>query len=63
MDQEITQCERSGVNPKWPSYKSVLGRIVKGPHVSDEYEIAGIREYVTREDASPKRSMMGGCRS
>ncbi|MCF5663337.1 hypothetical protein GIV50_26315, partial [Pseudomonas syringae] len=58
MVQEIIQCERSGVNPKWPSYKSVLGRIAKGPHVSDEYEIAGIREYVTREDASPKRSMM-----
>jgi hypothetical protein len=58
MVQEMIQCERSGVNPKWPSYKSVLGRIAKGPHVSDEYEIAGIREYVSREDASPKRSMM-----
>lgn len=58
MVEEIIQCERSGANPKWPSCKSVLGRIFKGPHVSDEYEIAGIREYVTREDASPKRSMM-----
>ncbi|MCD7042004.1 hypothetical protein LRQ20_27280, partial [Pseudomonas sp. MAFF 311096] len=38
--------------------KVCWGRIAKGPHVSDEYEIAGIREYVTREDASPKRSMM-----
>lgn len=58
MAQQMNQCERMSVNPKWPSYKSVLERIAKGPYVSDEYEIAGIREYVTREDASPKRPMM-----
>ena len=57
MDQEVIQCERSGVNPKWPSYKSVLGRIAKGPHVSDEYELNSIREYVKRGDAFAKPSM------
>nr|WP_314874900.1 hypothetical protein [uncultured Pseudomonas sp.] len=48
MDQEAIQCERSHVNPKWPSYKSVLGRIAKGPNVSDEYELNGDREYFGR---------------
>lgn len=51
MAQQMNQCERMGVNPKWPSYKSVLGRIAKGSHVSDEYELNGIREYVDRSDA------------
>ncbi|MCW2292773.1 hypothetical protein M2262_002823 [Pseudomonas sp. BIGb0408] len=57
MAQKIIQYERAGVNPKWPSYKSVLDRIAKGPHVSDEYELNGIREYVTRGDAFAKPSM------
>lgn len=44
-------------NPKWPSYKSVLARIDKGPNVSDEYELNVIREYVERGDAFAKPSM------
>lgn len=44
------QIERLGVNPRWPSYKSVLVRIAKVPdHEAFHRNI--IREYVTREDA------------
>lgn len=49
MAQQMNQCERMGVNPKWPSYKSVLGRIAKIPDHEDFYRKC-IREYVTRED-------------
>ncbi len=52
MAQQINQCERMGVNPKWPSYKSVLGRIAKVPD-HETYHRNTIREYVSREDASP----------
>jgi hypothetical protein len=56
MAQQMNRCDRMGVNPKWPSYKSVLGRIAKGPHVDDEYELNGIREYVDRSDAVARPS-------
>lgn len=53
MTQAIKQCERMGVNPKWPSYKSVLARLVKAPNVEDAFFVSVIREYITREDAAP----------
>ncbi len=57
MAEEVKQCERMGVNPKWPSFKSVLGRLKKGPPVDDVYHLGGIREYVTREDAAATKKM------
>lgn len=48
----MNQCERMGVNPKWPSYKSVLGCIAKVP-THEEFHRNKIRDYVGREDASP----------
>lgn len=57
MAQQMKQCERMGVNPKWPSYKSVLTRLAKGPHVEDAFFVKAIREYVTREDAAPTQPM------
>lgn len=45
-----------GVNPKWPSYKSVLGRIAKVP-THEEFHRNAIREYVTREDAAPTQQL------
>nr|WP_241088880.1 hypothetical protein [Pseudomonas viridiflava] len=58
MAQKINQCERMGVNPRWPSYKSVLARIARGPYVEDAFYVNAIREYVTREDARPTEPMM-----
>jgi len=52
MAQQMNQCERMGVNPRWPSYKSVLGRIATVPDHEEFYRNA-IREYTNREDASP----------
>lgn len=58
MAQKINQLERVGVNPRWPSYKSVLARIARGPHVDDAFYVEAIRRYVTREDAKPTDPMM-----
>ena len=58
MAQEINQFERAGVNPKWPTYKSVVARIARGPHVEDAFYFNAIRDYVTREDARPKDPMI-----
>ncbi|WP_228768298.1 hypothetical protein [Limnohabitans sp. DM1] len=56
MAQQMNQCERMGVNPKWPTYKSVLGRIAKMP-THEEFHRNTIREYVTREDAAPTQQL------
>lgn len=56
MAQQMNQCERMGVNPKWPSYKSVLGRIAKVPDHEDFYRKC-IREYVTREDMAATKQI------
>ena len=56
MAQQMNQCERMGVNPRWPSYKSVLGRIAKAP-THEEFHRNAIREYVTREDAAPTQQL------
>nr|WP_242155521.1 hypothetical protein [Pseudomonas sp. ArH3a] len=58
MAQEINKFERVGVNPRWPSYKSVLARIARGPYVEDAFYVNAIRKYVTREDARPTDPMM-----
>lgn len=58
MAQEINPFERPGVNPKWPSYKSVCARVARGPHADDTFYVNAIREYVTREDARPTDPMM-----
>lgn len=50
-------CQRLGVGPKWPSYKSVLERIAKKPNVPDEHWLSIIRRYVARGDAIPTPSM------
>jgi hypothetical protein len=50
MAQQINHCERMGVNPRWPSYNSVVGRIGKVPDHEAFYRNS-IREYVMREDA------------
>lgn len=56
MAQQMNQCERMGVNPKWPSYKSVLGRIAKVPH-HEEFHRNTIREYVTHADMEPTKQI------
>lgn len=57
MAKEMNQLQRMGVSPRWPSHKSVLGRISKGPHVEDAFFVDMIREYITREDAEPTSPM------
>jgi hypothetical protein len=57
MAQQMNQCERMGVNPKWPSHKSVLGRIAKGPHIDDAFFVGVIREYITREDIAQTKKI------
>lgn len=54
MAQEMKPCERLGVNARWPSYKSVLGRIAKVPDHEDFYQKC-ICEYLTREDMAPTK--------
>jgi|GEM_PF-6916568 hypothetical protein len=56
MAQQVMQCERMGGNPKWPSYKSVLGRIAKVP-THEEFYRNKIREYVTHEDMAPTKQI------
>lgn len=58
MAQKINQFDRMCVNPRWPSYKSVLARIERGPYVEDAFYVNAIRKYVTREDARPTEPMM-----
>lgn len=47
-------CERIGINPKWPKYKSVLDRVEKEVFAFDMM-VDNIREYIAREDASPSK--------
>jgi hypothetical protein len=47
------RCERTGINPKWPTQESVVSRIKKGFSTSDfDFMFDVIREYVTREDSN-----------
>lgn len=50
-------CERMGINPKWPKYKSVVARIEKERQLAFNRMFDAIREYVTREDASPQQKI------
>ena len=54
MDKIMTNCERMGINPKWPKYKNVVARIQKEP-IAFDLGLKYIHEYITREDASPTK--------
>lgn len=51
MDEMTMSCERMGVNPKWPKYKSVVTRVEK-EQIAFDMMLICIRDYVSREDAS-----------
>jgi len=52
----MTNCDRIGINPKWPKYKSVVARVEK-EEIAFEMMFNTIREYVSREDASPQQKI------
>lgn len=51
------QCDRMGINPKWPSYKNLLARFRRSrrPFIerSREAFIRSLRDYISRADAAP----------
>lgn len=60
MDKMMMQCERLGINPKWPKYKTVLKPIIafeeswaKTGKTLLEADLESIRKYVSREDMAP----------
>lgn len=55
MDQMMMNCGRMGINPKWPKHKSVVARIEKERQLAFDMMVDSIREYITREDASPQK--------
>lgn len=57
MAQEMKTCERMGINPRWPKYKSVLARLERGTRADVDFYKNSIREYVTREDAAPTQQV------
>lgn len=53
MDKIKVDCERLGVNPKWPKYKSVVARIQKERQLAYDADFKRIGDYISREDANP----------
>jgi hypothetical protein len=54
MDQIMMNCERMGINSKWPKYKSVVVRVSKEP-IAFDAKFQRIREYASREDTNPSK--------
>ncbi|MDD2701570.1 MAG: hypothetical protein PHH36_10060 [Sideroxydans sp.] len=52
MAQEIIQCERMGINPKWPKYKKIAASFNLSDRSYEDMQLANIREYISREDAN-----------
>lgn len=61
MAEISMQCERLGINPKWPKLKTILARaksLRAKQDLSDaDVWIKGIRDYVTREDMAVTRDI------
>jgi hypothetical protein len=55
MDKIMANCERFGVNPKWPKYKAVIARLQKERQLAFDMMDTNIREYISREDAGPSK--------
>lgn len=61
MAEISTQCERLGINPKWPKLKTILARakslLAKQDLSDNDVQMNSIREYVSRADMSPAKEI------